>query len=59
MQWLLLTSLLHFRGWRKKKSEIKSVAEDRARAVIREEFQNLGPIKCVVPGFLVVGGSPA
>ncbi|XP_059263134.1 Na(+)/dicarboxylate cotransporter 3 isoform X3 [Mustela nigripes] len=33
------------RGWRKKKSEIKSDAEDRARAVIREEFQNLGPIK--------------
>ncbi|XP_058988939.1 Na(+)/dicarboxylate cotransporter 3 isoform X2 [Mustela lutreola] len=33
------------RGWRKKKSEIKSDAEVRARAVIREEFQNLGPIK--------------
>ncbi|XP_048078204.1 Na(+)/dicarboxylate cotransporter 3 isoform X5 [Ursus arctos] len=33
------------RGWRKKKSEIKTDAEDRARAVIREEFQNLGPIK--------------
>ncbi|XP_030165325.1 solute carrier family 13 member 3 isoform X5 [Lynx canadensis] len=33
-------------GWRrKKKSEIKTDAEDRARAVIREEFQNLGPIK--------------
>lgn len=45
-----------FRGWRKKKSEIKTDAEDRARAVIREEFQNLGPIKCVVWGFLRGGG---
>ncbi|XP_058143160.1 Na(+)/dicarboxylate cotransporter 3 isoform X4 [Dasypus novemcinctus] len=33
------------RALRKKKSEIKSDAEDRARAVIREEFQSLGPIK--------------
>uniref|UniRef100_A0A8C8T3Q8 Solute carrier family 13 (sodium-dependent dicarboxylate transporter), member 3 n=1 Tax=Peromyscus maniculatus bairdii TaxID=230844 RepID=A0A8C8T3Q8_PERMB len=33
------------RGWRKKKSEIRADAEDNARAVIREEFQNLGPIK--------------
>ncbi|CAO2577680.1 Na(+)/dicarboxylate cotransporter 3 [Lemmus lemmus] len=33
------------RGWRKKKSKIRADAEDKARAVIREEFQNLGPIK--------------
>ncbi|XP_024602539.1 solute carrier family 13 member 3 isoform X2 [Neophocaena asiaeorientalis asiaeorientalis] len=33
------------RGWRKKKSEIRSDAENRARAMIQEEFQNLGPIK--------------
>nr|XP_030704682.1 solute carrier family 13 member 3 isoform X2 [Globicephala melas] len=33
------------RGWRKKKSEIRSDAESRARAMIQEEFQNLGPIK--------------
>uniref|UniRef100_A0A8C0RZH0 Solute carrier family 13 member 3 n=1 Tax=Canis lupus familiaris TaxID=9615 RepID=A0A8C0RZH0_CANLF len=46
--WLWISFLyggMTLRGWRKKKSEIKSVAEDRARAVIREEFQNLGPIK--------------
>ncbi|XP_058535547.1 Na(+)/dicarboxylate cotransporter 3 isoform X2 [Ochotona princeps] len=30
---------------RKKKSDIRADAEDKARAVIREEFQNLGPIK--------------
>lgn len=36
-----------FRGWRKKRSKIRADAENRARAVIREEFQNLGPIKCV------------
>ncbi|XP_045151073.1 solute carrier family 13 member 3 isoform X1 [Echinops telfairi] len=33
------------RGWRKKKSEFQVNAEDRARATIQEEFQNLGPIK--------------
>ncbi|XP_077622273.1 Na(+)/dicarboxylate cotransporter 3 isoform X2 [Crocuta crocuta] len=33
------------RGWRKKKSGIKTDAENRARALIREEFENLGPIK--------------
>uniref|UniRef100_M3Z1M2 Solute carrier family 13 member 3 n=1 Tax=Mustela putorius furo TaxID=9669 RepID=M3Z1M2_MUSPF len=46
--WLWISFLyggMTLRGWRKKKSEIKSDAEDRARAVIREEFQNLGPIK--------------
>ncbi|XP_010624535.1 solute carrier family 13 member 3 isoform X6 [Fukomys damarensis] len=32
------------RGWRKKKSEIRSDVEDKALVVIREEFQNLGPI---------------
>ncbi|XP_030165321.1 solute carrier family 13 member 3 isoform X1 [Lynx canadensis] len=47
--WLWISFLyggMSLRGWRrKKKSEIKTDAEDRARAVIREEFQNLGPIK--------------
>uniref|UniRef100_A0A673VCZ2 Solute carrier family 13 member 3 n=1 Tax=Suricata suricatta TaxID=37032 RepID=A0A673VCZ2_SURSU len=46
--WLWISFLyggLTLRGWRKKKSEIKTDAEDRARAVIREEFENLGPIK--------------
>ncbi|XP_069846006.1 Na(+)/dicarboxylate cotransporter 3 isoform X4 [Dipodomys merriami] len=33
------------RGWRKKKSELQTHAEDKARAVIQEEFQNLGPTK--------------
>uniref|UniRef100_A0A8C0X8M4 Solute carrier family 13 member 3 n=1 Tax=Castor canadensis TaxID=51338 RepID=A0A8C0X8M4_CASCN len=33
------------RGWRKKKSQIRADAEDKARAVIREEFRNLGPTK--------------
>uniref|UniRef100_A0A2I3HSX1 Solute carrier family 13 member 3 n=1 Tax=Nomascus leucogenys TaxID=61853 RepID=A0A2I3HSX1_NOMLE len=46
--WLWISFLyggLSFRGWRKNKSEIRTNAEDRARAVIREEYQNLGPIK--------------
>ncbi|XP_032119564.1 solute carrier family 13 member 3 isoform X6 [Sapajus apella] len=46
--WLWISFLyggLSFRGWRKKKSEIRANAEDRARAVIREEYQNLGPIR--------------
>ncbi|KAF6089353.1 solute carrier family 13 member 3 [Phyllostomus discolor] len=33
------------RGWRKKKSAVRAGAEDRARAVIQQEFQNLGPMK--------------
>ncbi|EDL06462.1 solute carrier family 13 (sodium-dependent dicarboxylate transporter), member 3, isoform CRA_a, partial [Mus musculus] len=33
------------RSWRKKKSKIRADAEDQAKAVIQEEFQNLGPIK--------------
>ncbi|XP_027414172.1 solute carrier family 13 member 3 isoform X2 [Bos indicus x Bos taurus] len=33
------------RGWRKKKSELRTDAEKRARDTIREEFQSLGPIK--------------
>ncbi|XP_042086159.1 Na(+)/dicarboxylate cotransporter 3 isoform X2 [Ovis aries] len=33
------------RGWRKKKSELRTDAENRARDTIREEFQSLGPIK--------------
>ncbi|MBZ3890143.1 Solute carrier family 13 member 3 [Sciurus carolinensis] len=46
--WLWISFLyggLSLRGWRKKKSELRADAEDKARAVIREEFQNLGPIK--------------
>ncbi|KAM4841793.1 Na(+)/dicarboxylate cotransporter 3 isoform 3-T3 [Thomomys bottae] len=33
------------RGWRKKKSELRADAENKARALIQEEFQNLGPTK--------------
>ncbi|XP_043335089.1 solute carrier family 13 member 3 isoform X3 [Cervus elaphus] len=33
------------RGWRKKKSELRTDAENRARDTIREEFQSLGPTK--------------
>uniref|UniRef100_A0A8D0GFJ8 Solute carrier family 13 member 3 n=1 Tax=Sphenodon punctatus TaxID=8508 RepID=A0A8D0GFJ8_SPHPU len=33
------------RGWRKKKSDIRADAEARARAVIRDDYQKLGPIK--------------
>uniref|UniRef100_A0A8W4FJH5 Solute carrier family 13 member 3 n=1 Tax=Sus scrofa TaxID=9823 RepID=A0A8W4FJH5_PIG len=33
------------RSWRKKKSELRTDAENRARALIQEEFQNLGPIR--------------
>uniref|UniRef100_A0A9L0ID07 Solute carrier family 13 member 3 n=1 Tax=Equus asinus TaxID=9793 RepID=A0A9L0ID07_EQUAS len=46
--WLWISFLyggMTLRGWRRKKSEISTDAEDRAEAVIREEFQNLGPIK--------------
>uniref|UniRef100_A0A2K6L1X9 Solute carrier family 13 member 3 n=2 Tax=Rhinopithecus TaxID=542827 RepID=A0A2K6L1X9_RHIBE len=46
--WLWISFLyggLSFRGWRKNKSEIRTTAENRARAVIREEYQNLGPIR--------------
>ncbi|XP_012495937.1 PREDICTED: solute carrier family 13 member 3 isoform X2 [Propithecus coquereli] len=46
--WLWISFLyggMSLSGWRKKKSEIRADAEDRARAVIREEFQNLGPTK--------------
>ncbi|KAL2763604.1 solute carrier family 13 member 3 isoform d [Daubentonia madagascariensis] len=46
--WLWISFLyggMSLRGWRKKKSELRADAEDRARAVIREEFQNLGPTK--------------
>uniref|UniRef100_A0A8C5XQW2 Solute carrier family 13 member 3 n=1 Tax=Microcebus murinus TaxID=30608 RepID=A0A8C5XQW2_MICMU len=45
--WLWISFLyggMSLRGSRKT-SEIRADAEDRARAVIREEFQNLGPIK--------------
>ncbi|XP_040837308.1 solute carrier family 13 member 3 isoform X6 [Ochotona curzoniae] len=45
--WLWISFLyggLSFRSCRKK-SDIRADAEDKARAVIREEFQNLGPIK--------------
>ncbi|XP_055452078.1 Na(+)/dicarboxylate cotransporter 3 [Psammomys obesus] len=46
--WLWISFLyggMSWRGWRKKKSKIRADAEDKAKAVIREEFQNLGPIK--------------
>ncbi|XP_005362938.1 solute carrier family 13 member 3 [Microtus ochrogaster] len=46
--WIWISFLyggISWRAWRKKKSEIRAEAEDKARAVIREEFQNLGPIK--------------
>ncbi|XP_066868316.1 Na(+)/dicarboxylate cotransporter 3 isoform X1 [Kogia breviceps] len=46
--WLWISFLyggITLRGWRKKKSEIRSDEENRARAMIQEEFQNLGPIK--------------
>ena len=45
-----------FRGWRKKKSELRTDAENRARDTIREEFQSLGPIKYVAQGSLLGGG---
>lgn len=35
------------RGWRKKKSKIRADAEDKAKVMIREEFQKLGPTRCV------------
>uniref|UniRef100_A0A8C5LI49 Solute carrier family 13 (sodium-dependent dicarboxylate transporter), member 3 n=1 Tax=Jaculus jaculus TaxID=51337 RepID=A0A8C5LI49_JACJA len=46
--WLWISFLygsMSWRGWRKKKSKLRADAEDKALAVIREEFQNLGPIK--------------
>ncbi|XP_074144638.1 Na(+)/dicarboxylate cotransporter 3 isoform X1 [Sminthopsis crassicaudata] len=46
--WLWISFLyggINIRGWKTKKSEIRADAEARARAVIREDYQNLGPIK--------------
>ncbi|XP_062964867.1 Na(+)/dicarboxylate cotransporter 3 isoform X2 [Cynocephalus volans] len=46
--WIWISFLyggLSLRDWRKKKPQIRADAEDRARAVIRKEFQNLGPTK--------------
>ncbi|XP_010833355.1 PREDICTED: solute carrier family 13 member 3 isoform X2 [Bison bison bison] len=46
--WLWISFLyggITLRGWRKKKSELRTDAEKRARDTIREEFQSLGPIK--------------
>ncbi|XP_040104135.1 solute carrier family 13 member 3 [Oryx dammah] len=46
--WLWISFLyggITLRGWRKKKSELRTDAENRARDTIREEFQSLGPIK--------------
>uniref|UniRef100_A0A8I5Y6T4 Solute carrier family 13 member 3 n=1 Tax=Rattus norvegicus TaxID=10116 RepID=A0A8I5Y6T4_RAT len=46
--WLWISFLyggMSWRGWRKKNSKLRDVAEDKAKAVIQEEFQNLGPIK--------------
>ncbi|XP_061487382.1 Na(+)/dicarboxylate cotransporter 3 isoform X2 [Rhineura floridana] len=39
---------------RKKKSEIRADAEDRARAVIRDDYQKLGPIKFAEQAVLVL-----
>uniref|UniRef100_A0A8C8Z7B2 Solute carrier family 13 member 3 n=1 Tax=Prolemur simus TaxID=1328070 RepID=A0A8C8Z7B2_PROSS len=55
--WLWISFLyggMSLRGWGKKKSKIRAEAEDRARAVIREEFQNLGPIKFAEQAVLVL-----
>ncbi|XP_070328828.1 Na(+)/dicarboxylate cotransporter 3 isoform X3 [Odocoileus virginianus] len=44
--WLWISFLyggITLRGWRKKKSELRTDAENRARDTIREEFQSLGP----------------
>uniref|UniRef100_A0A8D1U455 Solute carrier family 13 member 3 n=1 Tax=Sus scrofa TaxID=9823 RepID=A0A8D1U455_PIG len=46
--WLWISFLyggITLRSWRKKKSELRTDAENRARALIQEEFQNLGPIR--------------
>ncbi|XP_062976455.1 Na(+)/dicarboxylate cotransporter 3 isoform X2 [Elgaria multicarinata webbii] len=46
--WLWISFLygcISLRGWRKKKSEIRADAEARARTVITEDYQKLGPIK--------------
>ncbi|XP_062834973.1 Na(+)/dicarboxylate cotransporter 3 isoform X1 [Anolis carolinensis] len=46
--WLWISFLygcISLRGCRKKKSEIRADAEARARAVITEDYQKLGPIK--------------
>nr|XP_020839800.1 solute carrier family 13 member 3 isoform X3 [Phascolarctos cinereus] len=46
--WLWISFLyggINLRGWRTKKSQIRADAEARARAVIREDYQNLGPVK--------------
>ncbi|XP_044296309.1 solute carrier family 13 member 3 isoform X1 [Varanus komodoensis] len=46
--WLWISFLygcISLRGWRKKKSDIRADAEARARAVITEDYQKLGPIK--------------
>ncbi|XP_053106825.1 Na(+)/dicarboxylate cotransporter 3 isoform X1 [Hemicordylus capensis] len=46
--WLWISFLyggISLRSWRKKKSDIRADAEARARAVIRDDYQKLGPIK--------------
>ncbi|XP_069352716.1 Na(+)/dicarboxylate cotransporter 3 [Eulemur rufifrons] len=55
--WLWISFLyggMSLRGWGKKKSKIRADAEDRARTVIREEFQNLGPTKFAEQAVLVL-----
>uniref|UniRef100_A0A8C9PCS2 Solute carrier family 13 member 3 n=1 Tax=Spermophilus dauricus TaxID=99837 RepID=A0A8C9PCS2_SPEDA len=42
------------RGWRKRKSKLRVDAEEKARAVIQEEFQNLGPIKFAEQAVLIL-----
>ncbi|XP_066480800.1 Na(+)/dicarboxylate cotransporter 3 [Tiliqua scincoides] len=46
--WLWISFLygcISLRNWRKKKSDVRTDAETRARAVIRDDYQKLGPIK--------------
>ncbi|XP_009996981.1 PREDICTED: solute carrier family 13 member 3 isoform X1 [Chaetura pelagica] len=58
--WLWISILyggINVRGWRKKKSNIRADAEARAREVIKEDYQKLGPIKFIsdaVTGITIV-----
>uniref|UniRef100_A0A8C9PEE8 Solute carrier family 13 member 3 n=1 Tax=Spermophilus dauricus TaxID=99837 RepID=A0A8C9PEE8_SPEDA len=55
--WLWISFLyggLSLRGWRKRKSKLRVDAEEKARAVIQEEFQNLGPIKFAEQAVLIL-----
>ncbi|XP_010183339.1 PREDICTED: solute carrier family 13 member 3 isoform X2 [Mesitornis unicolor] len=60
MGWLWISILyggINLRGWRTKKSNIRVDAEARAREVIREDYQKLGPTKFIsdaVTGITIV-----